>query len=408
MQKIFEGAAIAIDSLRGNRARAGLTILGIAIGVTVVMVMSSMVRGINRGVVDIVEQLGPRTFYVFKFFQNGVITRRADLRRNPDLTEAEGERIAALPSIDLLVYEYQTQLGVEHDDVDLPGVGVIGRGAGWLRVYGGDIYPGRSFTPLEDRSHARVAVVNRAMAEELFGRQSPLGARIKVAGVPHRVVGVYNPPPDIFGSGNSPAAIVPYGTFRKYLPTRNDDFGMAFTVRPADGLTVQEAIDDVTMAIRTTRGLRPGVENNFAVVTQDRLLDNFNRVTGMFFVVMLALSSVALLVGGVGVVAVMMISVTERTREIGVRKALGARRREILWQFLVEAATLTVIGGACGVVAGGTLAFLVKHLSPLPAEVPIWSVVAALAAAVLTGVGFGIVPAARAARLNPVEALRYE
>ncbi len=234
---------------------------------------------------------------------------------------------------------------------------------------------------------------------------NPVGEEVQVAGVPYRIVGVYNPPPDIFGSGNQSTVIVPYAAFQKYVPARRADFGLTFTVTPIEGITVQEAIDDVTAAMRSTRGLRPGQDNNFATITQDRLLQNFNQVTGMFFLIMIALSSIALLVGGVGVVAVMMISVTERTREIGVRKALGAKRREILWQFLVEAATLTVIGGVIGMAGGGAISFLVKTLTPLPAEVPLWSIVVALGAAVLTGVGFGLVPAAKASRLDPVEAL---
>jgi putative ABC transport system permease protein len=156
------------------------------------------------------------------------------------------------------------------------------------------------------------------------------------------------------------------------------------------------------------RGLRPNQDNNFSIVTQDKLLVSWNQVTGVFFLVMIALSSVALMVGGVGVVAIMMISVTERTREIGVRKALGAKRREILWQFLVEAATLTLIGGVIGMLLGGVISVIVAHTTPLPAKVPVESVIAALGMSILTGVAFGLYPAARAARLDPVEALRYE
>jgi putative ABC transport system permease protein len=218
---------------------------------------------------------------------------------------------------------------------------------------------------------------------------------------------VFNPPPDVFGQGNTPLAIIPHATYVKYLRTYRrsiDDF----MVTPIAGVTVADAIEDVIATMRSVRKLRPGEENNFEVITQDKLLESFNQVTGMFFLIMIALSGVALMVGGIGVVAIMMISVTERTREIGVRKALGAKKREIMWQFLVEAATLTLIGGIIGMVAGGGLTFLVKTFSPLPASVPFWSVVAALCAATFTGVGFGLYPAARAARLNPVDALRYE
>ena len=167
-------------------------------------------------------------------------------------------------------------------------------------------------------------------------------------------------------------------------------------------------MDDVTVALRTSRGLRPADENNFALIRQEAFMALFNRITGTIFLVMLVLSSIGLMVGGVGVVAIMMISVTERTREIGVRKALGATRREILWQFLVESVTVTVIGGLIGLAVGGAGAMLLAALTPVPAQVPLWSVVAAIAVSAFTGIGFGVYPANKAARLDPVEALRHE
>ena len=183
---------------------------------------------------------------------------------------------------------------------------------------------------------------------------------------------------------------------------------MEVIVMPRDEVTIQEAQDQVIAALRSVRGLKPSQENNFAVVGQDRIMETFNKVTSGFFLVMLALSSVGLMVGGVGVVAIMMISVTERTREIGVRKALGATRREVMFQFLVEAATLTLLGGLAGMAMGAGIAWLVNHFTPIPAAVPLWSVVVAIAASVVTGVFFGLYPASKASRLDPVEALRYE
>jgi len=170
----------------------------------------------------------------------------------------------------------------------------------------------------------------------------------------------------------------------------------------------ETARDQVISYLRGARGLRPWEENNFAVVRSSQLADFFDRLTGVFFLVMLALSSVALLVGGVGVVGIMLISVTERTREIGIRKAMGATRREILWQFLVEAGFLTLVGGAVGMVMGALIAFTVSRISPIPASIPLWAIAASLGSAVLTGMIFGLVPAMRAARLQPVAALRYE
>jgi putative ABC transport system permease protein len=405
---LLEGVAIALSSVRANKARAALTILGIAIGVMVVMVIASVVRGINTGVTDVVEQLGPRTFFVFREFQAGIqISDGTRRRRPPPLTEEEAAWIARSPKIAFVVKDEFTARSVEYENQNLSSVGILGRGNKWPEVSGGDIYPGRTFTLVEELAKDRVVVVNKKLADELFGNLYPVGKRIKIGGVPYQVIGVFNPPPDVFGQGNQPQAVVPHATYVKYLRSFRrsiDDFMVA----PIEGVTVADAIEEVIASMRSIRKLRPGEDNNFDVIPQDKLLESFNQVTGMFFLIMIALSGVALMVGGIGVVAIMMISVTERTREIGVRKALGAKKREIMWQFLVEAATLTLIGGVLGMVAGGGLTFLVKTFSPLPASVPFWSVVAALAAATFTGVGFGLYPAARAARLNPVDALRYE
>ena len=406
MTQLFEGVGIAISSLRANKVRAALTILGVAIGVMVVMVIGSMISGINRGVEDIFNQLGPRTFFVQRSPQTGVVFDDDDWRRAPPLTVREAERLSELPAISQVVVDDRTNREVEFGNRKLGSVEILGRSAGWPVVSGGDIFPGRSYTILEDQANSRVVVINEKLADELFGLRDPLGQRIKVAGVPLSVVGVYHPPPDLFGEGNRPQAIVPQGAFAKYIRTWRG--GLTFFISPVTSVTVQKATEDVTALMRSVRGLGPRDENNFGVVTQDKALENWNKVTGMFFLVMIVLSSVGLMVGGVGVVAIMMISVTERTREIGVRKALGAKRREILWQFLVEAATLTLIGGAIGMVLGGTISFIIAHTTPIPAEVPFWSVVAALSASMLTGIIFGLYPAARAARLDPVEALRYE
>jgi putative ABC transport system permease protein len=411
MTQLFEGVGIALSSLRASKVRAALTILGVAIGVMVVVVIGSMITGINRGVEDIFNQLGPRTFFVFRYFSGGInVSDGSDemspWRRMPPLTMEEAGRIRDLPSITHVVTEDGSSGPVEFGSVKLEDVPIRGRSPEWTFMSGGDVLPGRSFTLLESEASSRVVVINEKLANELFGHLDPIGKRIRVHGVPYEVIGVHIPPPDIFGESNRPEALIPHKTFQKYVPYWRG--WMNFLVLPSEQVTVQAAIDDVTGLLRSMRSLRPAEENNFAVVTQDRLLDSWNQVTGMFFLVMLVLSSVGLMVGGVGVVAIMMISVTERTREIGVRKALGAKRREILWQFLVEAATLTLVGGAIGMVLGAIATEIVKAVTSMPATIPMFSVVAALAMSVLTGVVFGMYPAAKAARLDPVEALRYE
>jgi putative ABC transport system permease protein len=410
MTQLFEGVGIALQSLRASKVRAALTILGVAIGVMVVMVIGSMITGINRGVEDIFNQLGPRTFFVFRYFSAGIhVSDGSDemspWRRMPPLTIHEANRVEQLESVAYVVVDENSRGNVEYGTSKLEEVPIRGYGVHWARVSGGDV-EGRSFTNLEAAAGSRVVVVNEKASTELFGLLDPLGKNIRIRGVPFEVIGVYVPPPDIFGEGNRPEVIIPHSTFKKYIPHWRG--WMDFLVSPAEDVTVQQAIDDVTGTMRSMRGLRPSEDNNFYIVTQDKLLDSWNQVTGMFFLVMIALSSVGLMVGGVGVIAIMMISVTERTREIGVRKAMGAKRREILWQFLVEAATLTLIGGVCGMVLGALITFAVKAVTPLPAEIPMFSVVAAIGMSILTGVVFGLYPAARAARLDPVEALRYE
>jgi putative ABC transport system permease protein len=409
MTPLLESAGIALASLRAHKARAALTILGVAIGVMVVMVIGALISGFDKGLTDMLESLGPKTFYVGRYW-GGTQSEDPDdpnpWRRRPPLTVEEAARLEQLPSISFVVVDENASADVEYEGERLSAVSIQGRDADWPKVSGGDVYPGRSFTHLEDKANSPVVVLNEKLAEQVFGRLDPIGRRVKIAGLPYEVIGVYNPPTGLFGEGDQPEAMIPYGTLVKHIPYWQG--WMDFFVTPADSVSVPRAIDDVTVTMRAIRGLRPSEPNDFDVVTQEKYLEVFNSSTLMIRVLMIVLSMVGLLVGGVGVVAIMMISVTERTREIGVRKALGATRREILFQFLVEAATLTLVGGVIGMVLGALIAFGVAAATPLPAHVPLGSVVVALFAAAATGLLFGIYPASKAARLDPVEALRYE
>ncbi|HEY2807034.1 MAG TPA: ABC transporter permease [Gemmatimonadales bacterium] len=403
-----EGVGIALDSLRANKTRAALTILGIAIGVMVVMAMSATVKGINKSLDDILAQTGPTTFFVFRHAgENQADDDDADPAwwRYPPLKPAEADQIRRLPGIEGVIMGDQDNREMYAGDADVQ-TNVLGRGPAWVTVAGGDVLVGRSFTNVEEEAGDKVVVLSDKGVESLFGNQNPIDRPVKIAGQQYRIIGVYRPPPNLFAATSGSSAIIPYTTFRRYVARTND--WARIIVRPAPGVQVNDAVDLVTASLRKIRGLRPGDDNNFSIITQDKILENWGKATGMFFLVMIALSAIGLLVGGIGVIAIMMISVTERTREIGVRKALGATRREILWQFLVEASTLTLIGGSVGLIFGGAAVFAVKHLSPLPATVPPWSVVAALGASILTGIVFGIVPANKASKLDPVEALRYE
>jgi putative ABC transport system permease protein len=411
LTRMLEGVAIALDSIRANKVRAALTILGVAIGVTVVIAMASAITGINHSITAILESAGPKTFFVYRYFSGGLnVSDGSDemspWRRMPWLTVQEAELIRSLSTVrEVNIGEYSNG-PVSFEGVDLKSVDVAGMSPSWNQVNGGDILAGRNFTPMEYAAGARVVVINDKLAESLFPGRDPIGKRIKIFGQPFEVVGMHAEAASLFSNADDPRLAIPHTTFMKAADYNKG--WMEIAVLPTEAATVQEAQDQVTTALRTSRGLRPGHADNFAIVSQDRILDTFNNITAAFFVVMIALSSVGLMVGGVGVIAIMMISVTERTREIGVRKALGATRREIMFQFLVEAATLTLVGCLIGMAAGALIAWGVRSFTPIPATVPLLSVVAAVLASILTGVLFGIYPASKASRLDPVEALRYE
>jgi putative ABC transport system permease protein len=411
LYRMVEGSAIALDSIRANKVRAALTILGVAIGVTVVIAMASAITGINHSITGILESAGPKTFFVHRYFSGGLdVSDGSDelspWRRMPWLTVEEAELIRQLPTVrDVNIGEYSNG-PVSFEGVELKSVAIAGMSPSWNLVNGGDLLAGRNFTPMEYAAGARVVVINDKLAQSLFPRRDAVGKRIKVFGQPFEVIGLHAEAASLFSNAEEPRLAIPHTTFMKVADYWKG--WMEIAVLPIEAATVQQTQDQVTTALRTKRGLRPGQPDNFAIVTQDRVLDTFNKITAAFFIVMIALSSVGLMVGGVGVVAIMMISVTERTREIGVRKALGATRREIMFQFLVEAATLTLVGCLVGMAVGALIAWAVRSFTPIPATIPLLSVVAAVIVSILTGVLFGLYPASKASRLDPVEALRYE
>ncbi len=415
---LLEGVAIAFDALRANKVRSGLTILGVTIGVLVVMVMAAVIQGVNRSFTEMIASRGPTTFYVAHATfeaqpQTGLEEEEQEFMRRPPVDPAFASELARLPGIrsaspvaDLSFLSFEAVAGGQRALITLAAVN-----ADFLEIDNGEILDGRFFTAAEERRRAAVAVIDSATAADLFPGRDPIGRTVRIglvagASAPFRVVGVYRPPDNLFAGIASHYVLLPFSSTDKYLPLW--DRAVSLVVRPEMGVRLDRAVDLVHARMRQLRGLRPGQPDDFEVLTQDEIFGLWNNLTAVLFSVMIALSGVGLLVGGVGVIGIMMISVTERTREIGLRKATGATRTDILWQFLVEASTLTLLGGAAGLLAGGGIVYALTTWTPVPAEVPMWSVVAALLAAALTGIGFGLYPAARAARLDPVEALRYE
>jgi putative ABC transport system permease protein len=411
----LEGVGIALDAIRSNKVRAGLTIMGVAVGVFVVVGMGATIHGISESFRADVNEMGASTFMVRR---RGIGINSCDGsddtcpdRRNPPVTLAEWRLISNLGSVQAAVPMFFGGMRVKYHDRHLSSVNYEAYGAQWLETDGGDIAPGRNFTEQENTAAAMVAILNDTLARQLFGESDPIGKTVALNDQPFQVIGVYQATAGFLKSMDGrgpdrPKVVVPLETARRHLGASNR--WIMLTVKPRADVPQDQVMDEVTAVMRAHRGLRPSQPNNFALVGQDRLLEVFDQLFGAIFLVGLTLSAVGLLVGGVGVVAIMMISVTERTREIGVRKALGATRGTILWQFLVEAATLTSIGAGVGLLLGGGLAWLIRSNTSIPAAVPATAVIMALGASAFTGILFGMAPAARAANLDPVEALRHE
>jgi putative ABC transport system permease protein len=412
---LWEGVRVAGSAIGANLVRSILTVLGVAVGVAVVVVIAALISGIRSSIAQGFEAAGPDNFIVTRFDFTAV-TLGDDgpppWEGTPEVKPEEAARIAAVPGVHEALFNFGFSVSVDHDGTTVSGIQAWGYSSGWPAYNQGDFLAGRDFTPAEVRQARAVAVISDDLAGEVFGLRDPVGRRIGVAGSwrnvreEFTVIGVFDPEENIFDDAVSHWLIVPHTAATKRL--RASDWQAQVLVVPEDSVTVAGVRDRVTGLLRGMRGLGPRDENDFALIASAQLMELFDRFTGVFFLVMLALSSAGLMVGGVGVIGIMLISVTERTREIGIRKAVGATRREILWQFLVEASILTLLGGALGMAVGAATAEIVEATTPIPAAIPLWAAGAALAMAAVTGLLFGLLPAYRAARLEPVDALRYE
>ncbi len=413
---LFEGLAIAWDAMKANRIRSSLTILGVAVGVSVVVAIGALMTGLRTSVMDAFSSAGPNNFMVFRFDMAAIRVdddSRPPWWGRPEIEPEEAARVAALPTIQAALYDLSNfTVDMEFEGERMEDVMSSGSTSGWSAYQLGDFVVGRDFTPAELQQNRAVVVLSTGLAEQLFGQRDPMGRRVRVSNPfrgtqePFTVIGVYELEENVFSGAMRNWAVFPWTAAIRRL--RQNKFQAQILVVPEDSVSLQRAQDDVIATLRGMRGKGPREDNDFDLMASAQIVEMFDQLTSVFFLVILLLASAGLLVGGVGVIGIMLISVTERTREIGVRKAVGATRREILWQFLVEASFLTACGAGTGLLIGWGMAEIVATLTPLPAAIPLWAVGAALGMALLTGMLFGLLPAYRASRLEPVVALRFE
>ncbi len=416
---LSESVRVAFDALRANWMRTTLAVLGVGIGVGVVVTVAAMVSGIRSEVMEVFEASEPGSFTLMPFdFTEVRISADGSGRPpwwdRPEINNREIRRVQTLPGVAEATARYEFSAAMRYESDWIRNIQWVGQSSGWATFTGGDFVAGRDFTPAEVAQARGVVVVSERLAETVFGELDPIGKRVRVnagrraANEQFTVIGVFKPIDNLFGEAADHYAVVPFTAADKRLKARTRWNFMMVQVAPRNGVESSDVEDQVVSALRSMRGLGPADDNNFAVIRSEQLVDLFNQFTAVFFIVMVGLSSIGMLVGGIGVVGIMLISVTERTREIGIRKAIGATRREIKSQFLIEASLLTASGGAAGLLVGWGASELLAALTPLPARIPIWSVFAALSVAALTGILFGLLPALRASKLDPVDALRYE
>ena len=411
--QIRENLLLALDTLRTHKFRSFLTVLGVVIGTTTVIAVTSLVAGLDKQLVDVAEQFGTRTLWVYKLEMGAphAMTHEERLRKPLSYEDAMAikEQVRSATTVSVELFREMSDIGLppvtaRYKGQDMDDALFVGATAEHLQLLNATIDQGRFFTGMEDLHRRDVAVIGNGVRERFFPHADPIGKEILVDGHTLEVIGTLTKFKSFLGDdSNDKAIMTPYNTYRKVYPEAKDNF-ICVLVEPGK---MDQARDEVIELLRRRRHVKPAAPDNFGIASAESVISQFREVIGTVALVMVVISSIGLLVGGIGVMNIMLVSVTERTREIGVRKAVGARRSDITWQFLLEAMTLTASGGLIGITSGWLLGLAIRTFVPgLPSTVPLWSVVAGFSVATGVGLFFGIWPALKASRLDPILALR--
>lgn len=407
MSQFVEAALIALQAIWANKLRSFLTVLGNIVAVTSIIAVVSLIQGMNGYVTEIIlADVGADTFSVERYPVTRSEEEWDEVRNNPRVTLEDAEAIRAFgDNVAAVAATADSRAAVSCGDVRLDSVNVTGVSRDYVHFSSYDAERGRLITSVEIDSRRHVAVIGFDAAERLFKGKDPLDKVIKVNGIHFRVIGVSEKKGSLFGQSQDEFVIIPLPVFQQLFGSRQS---LELNVKPRSPEVLQTAMDEATVALRIERRLRASEQDNFGMYTSDTMLDLYHQATNGIFAVLVGVVALSLVVGGIVIMNIMLMVVTERTPEIGLRKALGARRRDITWQILTESVTLSTFGGVIGTALGFGLAVLASRLTPLPAAVQAWSIALGIGITATVGLFFGLYPATRAARLDPIEALRRE
>jgi putative ABC transport system permease protein len=407
VNQFLEAAGIALSAIWSNKLRSFLTVLGNIVAVTSIIAVVSLIQGMNQYVTDaVITDVGADNFTVQRM---PVVRTEEDeerVRNNPRVTLDDADAIRTYAdSVRAIAAQAGNGTRVTFGATTLERVRITGVSRDYIHFATFNVDQGRMISPIEIERERSLTILGAQTAERLFGQLDPIDKMIKIGGLNFRVVGVSVKKGAIFGSSQDEFAVIPLGAFLKMFGSRTN---LELLVKPRSPEVLKTAMDEATVALRIERRLRPSEPDNFGMFTSDTILNLYYTVTSGIFAVLIGVVALSLVVGGIVIMNIMLMVVSERTREIGLRKALGARRRDIMWQILTESVTLSTFGGVVGTTLGFGLAMIISAVSPLPAAVQFWSVMMGLGITAIVGLFFGMYPAMRAARLDPIEALRRE